>query len=71
MSGTISTSGSTPGNSALLARLADNSAVVRRQLDTATTQAATGRIAENYAGLGVGAKTSLDLRPQVTQAEAW
>ena len=71
MSGTISTSSSTPGNSALLARLADNSAIVRRQLDTATTQASTGRIAENYAGLGVGAKTSLDLRPQVTHAEAW
>ena len=67
MSGTISTS----GNSTLLARLADNSAVVRRQLDTATTQASTGRIAETYAGLGVGAKTSLDLRPQVTHAEAW
>ncbi len=67
MSGTISS----PGNSALLARLADNSAAVRRQLDTATTQASTGRIAETYAGLGVGAKTSLDLRPQVTHAEAW
>ncbi len=67
MSGTIST----PSDSALLARLAGNSAVVRRQLDTATMQASTGRIAETYAGLGVGAKTSLDLRPQVTHAEAW
>lgn len=67
MSGTIST----PGNSALLARLADNSTAIRRQFDTATTQASTGRIAENYAGLGVGAKTSLDLRPQVTHAQAW
>ncbi len=67
MSGTIST----PGNSALLTRLADNSAAVRRQLDAATTQASTGRIAEAYAGLGVGAKTSLDLRPQVTHAAAW
>ena len=62
---------STPVNNALIARLADNSAVVRRQLDTATTQASTGRIAETYAGLGVGAKTSLDLRPQVTHAAAW
>lgn len=67
MSGTIST----PGSSALLARLADNSAAVRRQLDTATTQQTTGRIAETYAGLGAGAKTSLDLRPQVTHAQAW
>jgi len=67
MSGTIST----PSDSALLARLADNSAAIRRQLDTATTQSSTGRIAESYAGLGVGAKTSLDLRPQVTHAAAW
>lgn len=67
MSGTITT----PSDGALLARLADNSASVRRQLDTATTQSSTGRIAENYAGLGVGAKTSLDLRPQVTHAAAW
>ena len=67
MSGSISSSGS----ASLLSLLADNSAVVRRQLDTATTQASTGRIAETYAGLGVGAKASLDLRPQVTHAEAW
>lgn len=67
MSGSISSS----GDSALLARLIDNSASVRRQLDTATTQSATGRIAESYSGLGVGAKTSLDLRPQVTHATAW
>ncbi len=67
MSGTINP----PAESALLARLADNSATVRRQLDTATTQVSTGRIAESYAGLGTGAKVSLDLRPQVTHAAAW
>jgi len=67
MSGTINP----PSESALLARLSDNSAAVRRQLDTATTQAATGRVAETYAGLGSGAKLSLDLRPQVTHAAAW
>jgi flagellar hook-associated protein 3 FlgL len=60
-----------PSESALLARLADNGAAIRRQLDIATTQSATGRIAESYAGLGAGAKTSLDLRPQVTQAQSW
>jgi flagellar hook-associated protein 3 FlgL len=67
MSGTINL----PSEGALLARLADNGATIRRQLDTATTQASTGRIAESYAGLGFGAKTSLDLRPQVTHAAAW
>ncbi len=71
MSGTINSSGNPPSEGALLARLADNSASIRRQLDTATTQSATGRIAESYAGLGVGAKVSLDLRPQATHAAAW
>lgn len=67
MSGTVNL----PSEGALLARLADNGATIRRQLDIATTQSSTGRIAEGYAGLGVGAKTSLDLRPQVTHAAAW
>ena len=67
MSGTIQP----PAGSALLARLADNSANVRRQLDIATTQETTGRIAESYGGLGTGAKVSLDLRPEVTHAAAW
>lgn len=67
MSGIIST----PSDSALLGRLVGNSATIRRQLDTVTTQSATGRIAETYAGLGVGAKTSLDLRPRVTHVAAW
>lgn len=58
-------------DAALLSRLSDHSGVVRRQLDVATTQASTGRIAESYGGLGAGAKTTLDLRPQVTHAQAW
>ena len=71
MSGAISFSTSVPSDGALLTRLSDNSAAVRRQLDAATVQASTGRIAETYAGLGAGARTSLTLRPQVTQAAAW
>ena len=71
MSGAISFSTSVPADGALLTRLSDNSAAVRRQLDAATVQASTGRIAETYAGLGAGARTSLTLRPQVTQAAAW
>lgn len=69
MSGAISLNSSADGG--LLARLADNSAAVRRQLDTASTQASTGRISERYAGLGVGAKTSLDLRPQLARGVGW
>ena len=67
MSGTISP----PTDGALLSRLAASSASIRRQLDTATTQSTTGLIAQNYAGLGAGAKVSLDLRPQATHAAAW
>lgn len=71
MSGSISYSTSVPADGALLTRLSDNSAAVRRQLDAATVQASTGRIAETYAGLGAGARRSLTLRPQVTEAAAW
>lgn len=62
---------SSPSEAGLLTRVSDHSAGVRRQFDTTTTQAATGRIAESYGGLGVGAKTTLDLRPQITHAKAW
>lgn len=67
MSGTITSA----SDSSLLARLSENGATVRRQLDAASMRASTGRVAETYAGLGSGAKTSLNLRPQVTHAAAW
>lgn len=54
-----------------LARLLAQSAAVRGQLTAANQQVATGRIAETYGGLGVGARVSLDLRPQVAHEEAW
>ena len=63
MLGTVNTfgtlAGNTAGESSLLGRLSENSAAVRRQLDAATAQAGTGRIAESYAGLGAGAGLAL------------
>ncbi len=64
MSGTISGYG-------LLQALSQDGAAVRGQLSVATQQAATGKIAETYAGLGAGARVSLDLRPQVAHQQAW
>ena len=55
----------------LLQALSADSATVRGQLSVATQQAATGKVAEAYAGLGVAAKVSLDLRPQVAHQQAW
>ena len=52
-----------------LTRLIGDSAGVRQQLDTLTQQAATGRIAETYAGLGSGATVSLDLRPHIAASD--
>ena len=56
---------------ALLQRLSDDSAAVRRQLDTAQQQVATGRVAESYAGLGAAARTPLNLRPQIQHQQVW
>jgi flagellar hook-associated protein 3 FlgL len=55
----------------LLGRLTARSQSVRAQLDTALVQESTGRIAEDYAGLGVGARTSLDLGPTVIHLQTW
>ncbi len=52
-------------------RLVADSTDIRRQLDTLTQQAATGRIADTYAGLGSGARTSLDLRPMIAHQQTW
>ena len=60
-----------PGDYGPLLQLLSHSADVRRQLTQANGQAATGRIAETYAGLGVGARVSLDLRPQIAHQQAW
>ncbi len=43
---------------------------VKAQLDTLTGQAASGQVSQSYAGLGVAAQTSFDLRPQINSLQA-
>ena len=64
MSGTINGYG-------LLATLSRDSAAIQGQLSVATQQAATGKVADTYAGLGAAARVSLDLRPQIAHQAAW
>jgi len=54
-----------------LSRLVGDSASIRQTLDTLNQQAATLRIADSYAGLGAGARTSLDLRPLIAHQKTW
>ena len=42
---------------------------VQRQIATLTQQAASGYIAGSYAGLGAGARVSLDLSPEIAQSK--
>ncbi len=44
---------------------------VRSQLDIASQQASSGKIAQTYGGLGSGARLSLDLRPQIAHNGVW
>jgi flagellar hook-associated protein 3 FlgL len=55
----------------VLAQVIADSASVHRRLDQLTAQASSGRIADTYAGLGAGARVSLDLAPQLTAIQAW
>ena len=66
MSGTI---GTMP--TGLLGMLASQSATVRQRLDTLTQQAATGYKSDTYAGLGDGAKISIDLRPHLQRIDTY
>lgn len=54
-----------------LGGLVDNATRVRRQLDTLTEQASSGRVSTTYAGLAAGGRTSLDLSPQVATLQTW
>lgn len=58
-------------NYGALGRLIGDSASVRSQLNTLTQQAASGRIADTYAGLGAGAQVSLDLNPIIAHQQTW
>ena len=50
--------------------LVANAGVARRNLDALTRQASSGKVADDYAGLGAGARTSLDLRPAIGHVRA-
>jgi flagellar hook-associated protein 3 FlgL len=70
MSGTVSGFGAA-SDYGLLGVLVANETTVRQKLDTLTNQVSTGKIAQTYAGLGSGARVSLDLNPAVAHQEAW
>jgi flagellar hook-associated protein 3 FlgL len=59
------------GGWGILGRVADDASTVRSRLDTLTAQASTGRVSDNLAGLGAGARVSLNLRPQQTALAGW
>ncbi len=67
MSGTIG--GAMP--TGLLGMLASQSATVRQRMDVLSQQAATGQKSATYAGLGDGAKISIDLRPQLQRIDTY
>ena len=48
-----------------------SAAQTRDRLDLLTRQAASGRVADTYGGLGAGAATSLSLRPAITRIAAF
>jgi len=57
--------------SGLLGYMVTDSAMTRARLDQLTAQAATGAHADNFAGLGEGARISLDLRPGMAAQSTW
>lgn len=60
-----------PSNWGVLGRLIGDAGQARARLDRLTEQASSGRVADTYAGLGAaGARTSLDLRPQLGHVAA-
>jgi flagellar hook-associated protein 3 FlgL len=60
-----------PEYGSLMQVLAGNAAL-RRRVDLLTEQSSNGgRKSDSYAGLGVGASISLDLRPQLAHAATW
>ncbi len=69
MSGTIGSIGG--GGIGLLQALTADSSTIRDQLAVVTQQTASGKVSTSYAGLGAGARTSLNLTPQIEQLGTW
>ena len=70
MSGTIgSSSGLLP--SGMYGVLANDSAGIKQKLNQLTQQSATGLVSNTYAGLGVQATVSINMRPQLQAIGTW
>lgn len=63
--------GPVSNQSGLLGVLVGRSGDIRARLDRLNAQAGTGRISEDYSGLGGQAAISLDLRPRLASIDAW
>ncbi len=57
--------------SGLLAQLVADSTATQTQMNRLTRQSASGKVADTYGGLGNTASVSINLRPQMAQAQAW
>lgn len=62
--------GTAPAGDALASTISD-AATIRRNLDALTQQAGDGLIADNFAGLGSGAKPSLTLNAALGTVQTW
>lgn len=60
-----------PSNYGAMNTLVAQANTVKQKLDKLTDQASSGLIGNTYAGLGTGAATSLDLRPQIANLQTW
>jgi flagellar hook-associated protein 3 FlgL len=70
MSGSI-TGASSPSDYGYMSQLIADNAAIKQKLDTLTNQASTGLVGTTYAGLGSGARVSLDLNPAVASLQNW
>jgi flagellar hook-associated protein 3 FlgL len=62
---------STSGSYGLLSQLLADNSVVRTRLNTLTTQASSGYVANDFAGLGPSASAALALQPALAHTQSW
>ncbi len=60
-----------PSSYGVMNTLVAQSNTIKQRLDKLTNQASSGLVGDTYAGLGAGATTSLDLRPQIAKLQTW
>jgi flagellar hook-associated protein 3 FlgL len=60
-----------PPGYGVMGQVIADSAQIHQQLDTLTTQSASGMVATTYAGLGHGAAVSLNLSPQIASLKGY